>query len=86
MSTAAYNETKPDIILAAITSRTERGGEPGDFVLNDWDVAGLLKPSAVKLVLGTFDKRMFKTRLGSLSLRDRDVLRHAVRVMIGDAE
>lgn len=86
VSTTAYNETQPDIILAAITSRTEEAGEPGDFVLNDWQAAGLLKPSAVKLVLGTFDKQMFRTTFGSLSPRDREVLRRAVRAMIGDAE
>lgn len=86
ISGKAYNEAKSDIILAAITSRIAHADEPGDFALADWEAAGLLKPSAVKLVVGTFDKQLFRNRFGHLSVADQAVLRQAIRSMFYDDE
>ena len=39
-----------------MTSNVSPPFRPGDCLLNEWDSAGLLKPSAVRGVLATVDK------------------------------
>ena len=48
ISTSAYNATKPDIIIIAVTSRVKLVQALGEFSISDWQEAGLLKPSVVK--------------------------------------
>ena len=65
LSSRAYNQAHRDVILAPITSRIT--GDPDEVVLNDWREARLLKPSAVKPVLSTFDVSLVIKSLGTLS-------------------
>jgi len=51
VSGASYNRVRPDVILAAITSKLDRAATVGDIVVVDWNAAGLRKPSAVKLIV-----------------------------------
>jgi len=51
--------------------------------LTHWQVAGLLKPSAVKPVFATLEQRLVIRRLGALAPEDRDALRLAIGQMIG---
>src|SRR5688572_12254157 len=46
ISSNAYHSTEPDLLLAAITSRVSAATGPLDYVLNDWQAAGLRYPSA----------------------------------------
>jgi len=80
LSTDDYNLRRTDLIVAPITSNVT-GGQPDDRVLNDWTAAGLLKPSAVKAVLGTVEQRLVVRRLGRLSAADL----HQVELTIGTA-
>ena len=50
----------------AITSRLPRTLGFGEIIIQDWRVAGLLKPSAIKPVVFTADKRIILKRLGRL--------------------
>jgi len=60
-----------DIVLAPITTKERLG--PGDFRLEDWAVAGLLKESWVRLSkVACLEKAVIEHRLGELSQRDRD--------------
>ena len=70
VSGSLYHATEPDLILAAITSRVTTANGPLDYVLRDWQVAGLRYPSAVKPVLFTFDPTRVIYHIGSLSLSD----------------
>ncbi len=73
LSDRAYNRAHRDVILASITSRIT--GDPDEVVLSDWSEAGLLKPSAVKPVLSTFDVSLVIRSLGALSDLDRAQVR-----------
>jgi Growth inhibitor len=53
VSTLAYNNERPDVILAIVTSKVAGAVSTTDFILRDWSAAGLTKPSAVKIYLGT---------------------------------
>jgi mRNA interferase MazF len=65
-----------DAIVCRITSVLRAG--PLDIQLNDWNSAGLLKPSIARLDrIVTADKAVFLRRLGSLSVPDLDSVRQA---------
>jgi mRNA interferase MazF len=69
-------ELQHDAIICRITSILRNG--PLDVRLNDWNSAGLLKPSIARLDrIVTADKAVFLRRLGSLSAPDLGAVRHA---------
>jgi len=70
VSGSLYHATEPDLILAAITSRVTAAIGPLDYVLRDWQAAGLRHPSAVKPVLFTFDPTRVIYHVGTLTPPD----------------
>jgi mRNA interferase MazF len=83
VSSRAYNASRPDIIVMAVTSQVRTGAGSNDAVIEDWKAAGLLKPSVVKPVFATLEQQLVIKRLGSLSAPDRDVVRAAIQRLIG---
>jgi len=88
VSAKAYNQTKPDIIMMAVTSQlrptpAKSGRGWGEVWLADWRAAGLLKPSAVKPVFATLEQSLIIRRLGALAIADSDALRVAIGEIIG---
>jgi mRNA interferase MazF len=81
ISTTTYNASHPDVILAPVTSRLL--GTPDEVSLNDWQFAGLLKPSAVKPVLSSFDVRLVRRQLGVLSSSDEANVRALFAHILG---
>jgi len=73
LSGEAYNQTHPDVILAAVTSQVTNA--PDEVKVSKWQVAGLLKPSVVKPVLSSFDVRLVRRKLGALSAQDQAQVR-----------
>src|SRR5206468_12004199 len=69
LSSARFNDSRPDVILAAITSRvSERPGED-EYVLTEkeWTAASLPKPSMVKAgKIVTIDQRLVRRAVGHL--------------------
>ena len=68
LSGDVYNQTHPDVILAAVTSQIRH--TPDEVNRADWQGAGFLKPSVVKPVLSSFDTRLVRRKLGMLSNSD----------------
>ena len=76
LSSALYHRTQPDVILGAVTSNTSTATTPSDYVLNDWQQAGLRYPSAFKAVIFTLEPVLILHRIGALSPSDlREVSR-----------
>jgi mRNA interferase MazF len=73
LSTEAFNQSGIKIIVAAITSNLAMPNRPGDTTLNEWQSAGLLKPSAVRGYLGMADQRHVERTLGKMT--DADFVR-----------
>jgi mRNA interferase MazF len=65
-----YNTERPDVVVMAITSQfpNERGF--GQAILENWELAGLLRPSLLKPIIATFEQSMVLRRLGWLSPSD----------------
>lgn len=68
LSSEDYNARHRDLILAPITSVLSPA--PDEVTLADWQGEGLLKPSAVKPILSSFDTSLVRRHLGRLSERD----------------
>lgn len=67
-------ELQQDAVICRVTS-VQRSG-PLDVTLNDWQSAGLLKPSVARLDrLVTAEKTIFLRRLGVLSPADLAIVR-----------
>ncbi len=77
-----YNEISQDIIIMAITSRTEKPTVIGEGFIENWKTAGLLKPSTVKPAISTIEENLVLKRLGRLSPRDLASLDNILRRLI----
>jgi mRNA interferase MazF len=83
VSSLAYHRARRDLILMPITSQVRGSGEFGEVIVQDWQSAGLLKPSAVKPVLATFERSLVRKTLGRLSARDQQRLRESITSLFG---
>ena len=83
VSSNAYNQTRPDIVLIAITSQIQIKAGFGEAVIRDWQAAGLLKPSAIKPVVFTAEKAIVRKTLGQLSDKDQQGLKAIIEAVIG---
>jgi mRNA interferase MazF len=83
VSSRAYNAARPDVIVMAITSQLRASPALGEIWLQDWKVAGLLKPSAIKPVFATLEQSLVIRNLGALTSADSETLRKAVAQVLG---
>src|SRR5204862_4008241 len=56
VSTTLYHDTRPDVIVGAVTTNLAQATSPSDYILQDWSAAGLHKPSAFRVYLITFEQ------------------------------
>ncbi len=82
VSTQAYNEGRPDVILMAITSRFHIDNPIGEMSIERWKDAGLLKASVIKPIVFTLEKTLIIRHLGDLSIHDSQHLRQLLRTII----
>jgi len=82
VSSTAYHRARRDLILMPVTSQLSLNSF-GDLLVQDWQAARLLKPSAIKPLLATFERRLVIKALGSLSSRDQAALRALLPQLFG---
>jgi len=83
VSNATYNAAKLDVVVMPVTSQLRATTALGETWINQWQLAGLLKPSAVKPVFATIEQRLVIRRLGRLQPIDQIALRTAIAEMFG---
>lgn len=86
ISSAAYHSQRSDLILLAVTSQGRAPGSIGEAAVNRWQEAGLLRPSVLKPLVATIERRLVRQRLGRLADRDRLSLRRVLDEIIGEAD
>ncbi len=64
VSSAAYHRNHPDLIIMALTSQVRSVTIVGERPVIFCKEAGLLKPSMIKPVLATVEKRLILRKLG----------------------
>lgn len=84
VSSEAYHRQRPDVILMAVTSQMRPTTTVGEFVVQRWQEAGLIKPSVLKPLLATVEARLVLRTLGKLYATDRAALRRALEEIIGN--
>lgn len=83
ISSAAYHQVRPDLIIMAITSQVRPVQTVGEVIVQDWQGAGLLKPSAIKPVITTIERGLIIHQLGQLKEGDRAALSRAIEQILG---
>lgn len=83
VSNQDYNQHKPDVILAAITSRVRSPLGFGEVLVQNWQTAGLVKPSVLKPVLFTAEKTILVRTLGRFSAEDQQGLKQLLQQILG---
>lgn len=83
VSSFAYGLERPDFILMAVTSQLHPTRAIGEVWIDNWQAAGLLRPSAVKPVVATLERGLVIRQLGQLAPIDRDALRVAIGQILG---
>jgi mRNA interferase MazF len=81
VSSEAYHKNRQEVIIAAITSRTERI-LAGDHLIKDWREAGLLFPSVATGIIRTIKQNMISRRLGIMSQTDMEAVDDNLRAAL----
>lgn len=82
VSANLYNNASSDIVIMAITSRMDKTIGIGECLITDWQVAGLLKPSAIKPAISTIEQKLVLKKLGGLSSKDREAMKRALKDLL----
>jgi len=84
VSSNAYNQSRPDIVIMAATSQIHGSGYFGDVRIQKWEHAGLLKPSVIKPILTTLEKGLVIKKLGNIADSDRTALIKGLQIILGE--
>ena len=82
ISSTVYHETRPDIIIGLLTSNISAATQPTDYVLQDYDEAGLYSESAFRSYLNMVLPSAL-TKIGSLSARDWIQVQRRIKITFG---
>ena len=83
ISCADYQQNRLDIIVMAITSQVREPLAFGEYPLDDWQQAGLLKQSVLKPLIATLEQPQIIRTLGKISPRDQRLLGVALANILG---
>lgn len=83
VSSNAYNQNRPDIVIMAVTSQIHASGYFGDVRIQKWQQAGLLKPSVIKPILTTIEKSLVRKKLGRIADNDLAALSEGLQSILG---
>ena len=84
ISSHTYQQTRPDVILMAITSQIKTELAIGEAMLQDWQTAGLAKPSMLKPLIATLEQTWIVRDMGKLSPADREELKIVLHKILGE--
>jgi mRNA interferase MazF len=82
ISSDNYNQSKPDIILIAVTSQVNVTLQFGEVLIDDWSGAGLIKSSVIKPIITTLQRNLVIRTLGKLQLPDFQALENILPQII----
>ena len=84
VSSDDYNRIRFDLILVAVTSQLNPATDFGELVITAWQMGGLIKPSVIKPVLTTIEKRLVIRKLRQLQEDDRKQLLNLLQIVLGE--
>ena len=84
VSSNTYHRQRQELIISPITGRINRI-LAGDYLIRDWQEAGLLFPSLATGMIRTIKQNMLRRKLGSLSQDDLKELDKRLGSVLGIA-
>ncbi|HEX4168467.1 MAG TPA: type II toxin-antitoxin system PemK/MazF family toxin [Bryobacteraceae bacterium] len=81
VSSQTYNDSRPDVVIMAITSQIRSPFSWGQVLIGQWQAANLLKPSVIKPVFATLEQNLILRSLGTLQASDQAALRQAIAMV-----
>ena len=82
ISSNDYHKGRQEVIIAAVTSRTDRA-LVGDHLITDWRGAGLLFPSVATGIIRTIKQGMIARKLGMMPQGDMSAIDEKLRDALG---
>ena len=83
VSSSIFNKQSPDMVILAVTSKINSTVGIGECLIEDWQAAGLLKPSAIKSAISTVEQTLVLRKLGGLSPSDIAAMNAALSTWLG---
>ena len=84
VSSDSYNCERPDLVIMAATSQVKALSPFGEITITKWKRAGLLKPSVIKPIFTTIEKKLILKKLGRLEEKDRQHLQENLSMLLGE--
>jgi mRNA interferase MazF len=82
ISSAAYNRSRQEVIVAAITSNIRRRLF-GDHLIAEWKAAGLLFPSLATGIFRTIKQTMIDRKVGTMAKSEMQAIDRKLRQSLG---
>lgn len=79
VSSSTYHATRPELLLAYISSQLSQATPPLDYILADWRGAGLLRPSFVRPKIAAIEPTLVVYQTGTLSSVDLEAVDRSLR-------
>lgn len=83
ISSTLYNERHIDIILIAVTSQTRATSYSDNLAVQNWQQAGLLKPSVIKPIVMTVQSSLILRKLGTITRPEQQALQQLIGEITG---
>ena len=83
LSSAVYHAHRPDVIVGLITSQSKGLGAT-DYVLQDWQAAGLRVASVFRTFIVTLPPSTNPVKIGRLSKRDWQGVKSCIKAALPD--
>jgi len=82
LSSQAFHRETADLIVIAVTTQA-RPWSSLEVPITEWQGAGLLRPSVIKPVVFSLERRLVVKRIGKLQTADRSALKDAIAAILG---
>ena len=79
VSSDYYHAIRSELLLAYVSSQVSKAHNTLDYILADWEQAGLLKPSFVRPKIAAIDPSLIVYHVGKLSTQDLQKVDHCLR-------
>lgn len=82
LTSATYHSTRPDVIVGLVTSQISKATAPTDFLLQNWQAAGLRVPSAFRAFIVTLPRSTVVSTMGTLAPSDWNEVKERIRLAL----
>jgi mRNA interferase MazF len=79
ISSDIYRQWRPDMIIGMLTGQVAKATAPPDYLLRDWQIVGLVKPTAFRAFLYTASRKSIIATIGHVTDHDWQEIVRCIR-------